>query len=199
MDVKIRVATKGDCKDISRLIMDLAVHDKMSDQVKLSCDELQRDGFSQNPLFECLVAEIADENKSKEGFTIIGYALYFYIYCTWKGRSMYLEDLYVMPEFRDWNIFCLMSLLMSSSGFGIGKSLLSNIAQVAKEKQCARLHLIVLNWNSHSLDFYTARGAQDLTVKEGWHLVHFDGQSLDHLANETQQIRKCVSGEDKVV
>ncbi|XP_061155279.1 thialysine N-epsilon-acetyltransferase-like isoform X2 [Syngnathus typhle] len=184
MDVKIRVATKGDCKDISRLIMDLAVHDKMSDQVKLSCDELQRDGFSQNPLFECLVAEIADENKSKEGFTIIGYALYFYIYCTWKGRSMYLEDLYVMPEFR---------------GFGIGKSLLSNIAQVAKEKQCARLHLIVLNWNSHSLDFYTARGAQDLTVKEGWHLVHFDGQSLDHLANETQQIRKCVSGEDKVV
>ncbi|XP_037125840.1 thialysine N-epsilon-acetyltransferase-like isoform X3 [Syngnathus acus] len=156
----------------------------MSDRVKLSCDELQRDGFSQNPLFECLVAEVADENKSKEGFTIIGYALYFYIYCTWKGRSMYLEDLYVMPEFR---------------GFGIGKSLLSNIAKVAKEKQCARLHLIVLNWNTHSLDFYTARGAQDLTVKEGWHLVHFDGQSLDHLANETQQIRKCVSGEDKVV
>ncbi|XP_077403555.1 thialysine N-epsilon-acetyltransferase-like [Vanacampus margaritifer] len=172
MDFNIRAATKVDCKDISRLIMDLAVHDKMSDQVKLSCEELQHDGFSPNPLFECLVAEVPDENKSQEGFTIVGFALYFYIYCTWKGRAMYLEDLYVMPQFR---------------GFGIGKGLLSNVAKVAKEKQCARLQLNVLDWNTPSQDFYAARGAQDVTVKEGWHLVHFDGQSLDRLARETRQ------------
>ncbi|XP_054611845.1 thialysine N-epsilon-acetyltransferase-like isoform X2 [Dunckerocampus dactyliophorus] len=141
----------------------------MSDQVKITCDELERDGFSQIPLFECIVAEVSEENKSKEGFTTVGYALYFYIYSTWKGRSMYLEDLYVMPEFR---------------GFGIGKSLLSTVAKVAKEKQCVRLQLNVLDWHTSARDFYAAKGARDLTVEEGWHLIRFDGQGLDHLANE---------------
>nr|XP_057942726.1 thialysine N-epsilon-acetyltransferase-like [Doryrhamphus excisus] len=172
MKFSVRAATKADCKEISRLVMELAVHDKMSDQVKITCDELERDGFCQSPLFECIVAEVPEENKSKEGFTTVGYALYFYIYSTWKGRSMYLEDLYVMPEFR---------------GFGIGKGLLSTVAKVAKEKQCVRLQLSVLDWNTPSRDFYAAKGAQDLTVKEGWHLIRFDGASLDDLANETQK------------
>uniref|UniRef100_A0A4W6BUH7 Spermidine/spermine N1-acetyltransferase family member 2b n=1 Tax=Lates calcarifer TaxID=8187 RepID=A0A4W6BUH7_LATCA len=68
----------------------------------LSCFtlELERDGFCQNPFFECLVAEVPEEHISKEGFTVVGYALYFYTYSTWRGRSVYLEDLYVMPEFR---------------------------------------------------------------------------------------------------
>ncbi|XP_077403558.1 thialysine N-epsilon-acetyltransferase-like isoform X2 [Vanacampus margaritifer] len=100
MNFKIRCATKGDCKDISRMIMELALYEKMTDQVKLSCEELERDGFCQNPLFECLVAEVPEENKSGEGFTTVGYGFYFYTYSTWKGRSMHLEDLYVMPEFR---------------------------------------------------------------------------------------------------
>ncbi|KAL7390685.1 hypothetical protein ABVT39_025825 [Epinephelus coioides] len=100
MNFKVRAATKEDCKDISRLIMELAVYEKMSDQVKISHEELERDGFCQNPFFECLVAEVPEEHKSKEGFTIVGYAFYFYTYSTWKGRTIYLEDLYVMPEFR---------------------------------------------------------------------------------------------------
>ncbi|XP_057677721.1 thialysine N-epsilon-acetyltransferase-like isoform X2 [Corythoichthys intestinalis] len=141
----------------------------MTDQVKITCDELERDGFCQNPLFECLVAEVPEENKSKEGFTTVGYALYFYIYSTWKGRSMHLEDLYVMPEYR---------------GFGIGKSLLSTVAKVAKERPCARLQLSVLEWNVPSRDFYARRGAQDLTVTEGWHSIRFDGQSLNDLGSD---------------
>nr|XP_057942729.1 thialysine N-epsilon-acetyltransferase-like [Doryrhamphus excisus] len=168
MNFNIRPATKVDCKDIIRMIMELAVYEKMPDQVKISCEELERDGFNQNPFFGCLVAEVPEE----DGFATVGYALYFDIYSTWKGRSMHLEDLYVMPQFR---------------GFGIGKSLLSAAAQVAKEKQCARLQLSVLDWNTPSRDFYAAKGAQDLTVKEGWHLIRFDGQSLDNLANETQK------------
>uniref|UniRef100_UPI0037E99DE7 thialysine N-epsilon-acetyltransferase-like n=1 Tax=Semicossyphus pulcher TaxID=241346 RepID=UPI0037E99DE7 len=172
MDFKIRTATKEDCKDISRMIMDLAVFLKMPDQVKISPEELKRDGFCQNPFFECLVAEVPEEHKSKEGFTVVGYALYFYTYSTWKGPSVYLEDLYVMPEFR---------------GNGIGKGLLSKVAEVGKKKQCVRLQLCVLNWNTPARDFYAAKGAQDLTESEGWHFIRFDGQNLDNLANEAPE------------
>ncbi|XP_078786635.1 diamine acetyltransferase 2b isoform X2 [Oryzias latipes] len=139
MHFKIRPAKKEDCKEISRLIMELAVYEKMPDQVKIAHEvlvfsmsyncltpdpqfhcstsvELERDGFCENPFFQCLVAEVPEEHKSKEGFTVVGYALYFYTYSTWKGRSIFLEDLYVMPEFR---------------GNGIGKGLLCKVAEVA--------------------------------------------------------------------
>ncbi|KAL7390686.1 hypothetical protein ABVT39_025825 [Epinephelus coioides] len=169
MNFKVRAATKEDCKDISRLIMELAVYEKMSDQVKISHEELERDGFCQNPFFECLVAEVPEEHKSKEGFTIVGYAFYFYTYSTWKGRTIYLEDLYVMPEFR---------------GRGIGKGLLCRVAEVGKNKQCARLEFTVFNWNTPSRKFYAAKGAQDLTESEGWHFLRFDKQSMDNLAKE---------------
>ncbi|KAM9781023.1 thialysine N-epsilon-acetyltransferase-like isoform 3-T3 [Syngnathus typhle] len=141
MNFNIRAATKEDCKDISRMILELALYEKMTDQVKISC----------------------------KGFTIVGYGLCFYTYSTWKGRAMHLEDLYVMPEFR---------------GIGIGKCLMSTVAKVAKENHCARLQLNVLEWNTPSRDFYATRGAQDLTVQEGWHLIRFDGQSLDDLGND---------------
>ncbi|XP_029304683.1 diamine acetyltransferase 2-like isoform X2 [Cottoperca gobio] len=131
--------------------------------------ELERDGFCQNPFFECLVAEVHEEDKAKEGFTMVGYALYFYTYSTWKGRSVYLEDLYVMPEFR---------------GKGIGKGLLGKVAEMGKKEQCVRLQLSVLEWNTPSRDFYAAKGALDLTDNEGWHFIRFDGQNLDNLANE---------------
>ncbi|KAF0038260.1 hypothetical protein F2P81_008744 [Scophthalmus maximus] len=103
------------------------------------------------------------------GFTVVGYALYFHTYSTWKGRSLYLEDLYVMEEFR---------------GIGIGKGLMGKVAEVAKKKQCVRLQLSVLNWNTSTRDFYAAKGAQDLTEREGWHLIRFDGENLDNLAND---------------
>uniref|UniRef100_UPI0009B48461 diamine acetyltransferase 2-like n=1 Tax=Monopterus albus TaxID=43700 RepID=UPI0009B48461 len=74
-----------------------------------------------------------------------------------------------MPEFR---------------GNGIGSGLLSKVAEVGKKKKCVRLQLSVLNWNTPARDFYATKGAQDLTVNEGWHSVRFDGQNLDNLANE---------------
>uniref|UniRef100_A0A3Q1ECH2 Spermidine/spermine N1-acetyltransferase family member 2b n=1 Tax=Acanthochromis polyacanthus TaxID=80966 RepID=A0A3Q1ECH2_9TELE len=136
MNFKIRAATKEDCKDISRMIMELAAYVKAPDQVKISHEELQGDGFCQNPFFECLVAEVPEEQKSKEGN-------------------------------------------------GIGTGLLSKVAEVAKKKkQCVHLHLSVLDWNTPSRDFYAAKGAQDLTVTEGIHVLRFDGQNLDNLANE---------------
>uniref|UniRef100_A0A8C6LJE7 Spermidine/spermine N1-acetyltransferase family member 2b n=1 Tax=Nothobranchius furzeri TaxID=105023 RepID=A0A8C6LJE7_NOTFU len=166
MNFRVRAATKEDCKDVSRMIM-VSWH-----------LQLQRDGFCQNPFFECLVAEIPEEIiliQLKQNFhnIFVGYALYFYTYSTWKGRSLYLEDLYVMPEFR---------------GNGIGKGLLCKVAEVGRSKQCVRLQLSVLNWNTPSRDFYAAKGGQDLTVSEGWHFVRFDGQNLDNLANDAPKI-----------
>ncbi|KAI4814378.1 hypothetical protein KUCAC02_003574 [Chaenocephalus aceratus] len=169
MHFKVRAATKEDCKEISRMILELAVYEKMPDQVKISHEELERDGFCQNPFFECLVAEVPEENTSKDGFTVVGYALYFYTYSTWKGPTVFLDDIYVMPEFR---------------GNGFGKGLLCKVAKVGKEKRCVRLQLTVLDWNTPSRDFYAAKGAQDLTDSEGWHFIRFDGQNLDNLANE---------------
>ncbi|XP_035479982.1 diamine acetyltransferase 2b [Scophthalmus maximus] len=169
MNFKIRAATKDDCKDISRMIVELAAFENMADQMKISHKELESDGFCQNPFFGCLVAEVPEEHQSKEGFTVVGYALYFHTYSTWKGRSLYLEDLYVMEEFR---------------GIGIGKGLMGKVAEVAKKKQCVRLQLSVLNWNTSTRDFYAAKGAQDLTEREGWHLIRFDGENLDNLAND---------------
>uniref|UniRef100_A0A3B5Q5V3 Spermidine/spermine N1-acetyltransferase family member 2b n=2 Tax=Xiphophorus TaxID=8082 RepID=A0A3B5Q5V3_XIPMA len=135
MNFRVRPSTKEDCKDISRMIMELAVYEKMPDQVEISHKELERDGFCQNPFFECLVAEVPEEHKSKEGN-------------------------------------------------GIGKGLLCKVAEVGRKKECVRLQLSVLDWNTPSRDFYAAKGAQDLTVSEGWHFIRFDGQNLDNLANE---------------
>ncbi|KAJ8276105.1 hypothetical protein COCON_G00078570 [Conger conger] len=169
----VRASKPEDCKDVSRMIMDLAIYENMPDQVKISQKELEQDGFSAFPFFHCLVAEVPEEHKSKEGHTTVGYALYFYTYSTWKGRSVFLEDLYVMPEFR---------------GKGIGKALLSKVAAVGKEQQCVRLQFTVLDWNTPSLDFYFSKGAQDLTATEGWHLLRFDGEALDRLANEAPKM-----------
>ncbi|KAJ8266097.1 hypothetical protein GJAV_G00125830 [Gymnothorax javanicus] len=169
MNFTVRAGKPEDCKDISRMIMDLAVYEKMPDQVKISHKELEQDGFSANPFFRCLVAEVPVEHKSQEGHTTVGYALYFYTYSTWEGRVVFLEDIYVMPEFR---------------GKGIGKALLGKVAAVCKEQQCLRLQLSVLNWNTPARDFYFSKGARDLTASEGWHCLRFVGEALDKLAEK---------------
>ncbi|XP_057676258.1 thialysine N-epsilon-acetyltransferase-like [Corythoichthys intestinalis] len=164
MNFTIRPGTKADFKDIWRLLKDLAIHEKMLDEMIVTYEELERDAFSQEPWFESLLAEVPEENK--EGFKIVGLAVYFYTYSTWKGRSVYLEDLYVMPEFR---------------GFGIGKNLLSTLAKVVKEKHCVQLELSVLGQNNRSRAFYSGLGAQDITLRDGWHSLRFDAQSLKNV------------------
>nr|XP_057942728.1 thialysine N-epsilon-acetyltransferase-like isoform X2 [Doryrhamphus excisus] len=148
---------------------ELAIYEKVVNKVVLSYEEFEQDGFGKKPLFESLVAEVPEENKSKEGFTVVGVALYYYTYCTWNGRAVFLEDLYVMPGFR---------------GFGIGKSLLSTLAKVVLEKSCKLMEVNVMAENSQSRAFYTAAGAWDVTVMDNWHTLCFDGKSLHKLANK---------------
>ncbi|KAM9836500.1 thialysine N-epsilon-acetyltransferase [Aulostomus maculatus] len=167
MEFSIRAANMEDCKDVARMIMELAEYEKMTDEVKVTQRDLEQDGFSKNPFFHCIIAEVPEQNKSKEGHMKIGYALYFYSYSSWKGRAVYMEDLYVMPEFR---------------GKGIGKALMSKVAQLGLAAGCNQLNFTVLDWNKSSLDFYLRQGCLDVTAEMGYHYMSCNGEALQHLA-----------------
>ncbi|XP_060921994.1 thialysine N-epsilon-acetyltransferase isoform X1 [Limanda limanda] len=168
MDFSIRAANVEDCKDIARMLMELAEYEKVTDHVKVTQRDLEQDGFSKNPFFHGIVAEVPEQLKTKEaGHTKIGYALYFYSYSSWSGRAVYMEDLYVMPEFR---------------GKGIGKALMSKVAQLGLAAGCNQLNFTVLNHNKSSVDFYLSQGCYDLTDKMGYHCMRCEGEALEHLA-----------------
>ncbi|XP_077117600.1 thialysine N-epsilon-acetyltransferase isoform X2 [Ranitomeya variabilis] len=124
---------------------------------------LRQDGFGDAPLFRCLVVENEDEEKRAAGPRLVGYALSFFTYSTWEGRALYLEDLYVMPEYR---------------GRGIGSRLFAAVAELCLTLGCARLQLSVLDWNKSAISFYRSRGARDLSQDEGWHLFRFLPEDL---------------------
>ena len=112
---------------------------------------------SANPFYFCMIAE-------HEGAPA-GFALYFFNYSTWMGRpGLYLEDLFVHPEFR---------------GLGIGKALLQRVAAIAVENNCPRLQWEVLDWNTPAIDFYRAMGAEFL---DEWRNVRVSGDALARLA-----------------
>ncbi|XP_076829540.1 thialysine N-epsilon-acetyltransferase-like [Brachyhypopomus gauderio] len=167
MELSIRAATLEDCKDISRMILELAVYEKVEDQVKITQKDLEQDGFSKNPFFHAVIAEVPEEHRTKDGHTKIGYSLYFYTYSSWKGRAVYMEDLYVMPEFR---------------GKGIGKALMSKVAQLGLAAGCTQLNFAVLDWNRPSLDFYLSQGCWDVTSDLGYHCMRCEGEALHTLA-----------------
>uniref|UniRef100_A0A3Q0SXR6 N-acetyltransferase domain-containing protein n=1 Tax=Amphilophus citrinellus TaxID=61819 RepID=A0A3Q0SXR6_AMPCI len=159
MDFSIRAASLDDCKDIMRMIM-------VSRHVR-AARNLEQDGFSKNPFFHVVIAEVPEQHRTKEGHTKIGYALYFYSYSSWKGRSIYMLDLYVMPEFR---------------GKGVGKALMSKVAQLALAAGCHQLNFTVADWNKPSMDFYLSQGCFDVTASLGYHCMRCEGEALEHLA-----------------
>lgn len=131
---------------------------------------LRADGFGENPFYYCLVAELLPAPGAPQGpCVVVGYGLYYFIYSTWKGRSVYLEDIYVTPEYR---------------GQGIGTKIIKKVAEVALERGCSQLRLTVLDWNQRAVDLYKALGARDLTEAEGWHSFHFEGDAMRELAGK---------------
>uniref|UniRef100_A0AAZ1XX10 N-acetyltransferase domain-containing protein n=1 Tax=Oreochromis aureus TaxID=47969 RepID=A0AAZ1XX10_OREAU len=146
---------------------ELAEYEKVSDHVKVTQKDLEQDGFSKNPFFHGIIAEVPEQHKTKEGHTKIGYALYFYAYSSWSGRAIYMEDLYVMPEFR---------------GKGVGKALMSKVAQLGLAAGCHQLNFAVLDWNKPSMDFYLSQGCFDITDTMGYHCLRCEGEALKHLA-----------------
>ena len=159
MAMTIRPAAAKDVPQILEFIRALATYEREPDAVTATGADLLRDGFGQNPYYWCLIAE-------QDG-TPAGFSLCFFSYSTWLGRAgVYLEDLFVMPEFR---------------GLGIGKALLKRVAAIAIEKDCPRLGWEVLDWNTPAIDFYRAMGAEFL---DSWRNVRVTGDALRRLAGE---------------
>lgn len=156
-NIKIRKWNQNDARDVLKLIHELAVYEKEPDAVKTTTEDLIRDGFSDTPVFHCLVTEVNGE--------IVGMALYFFTWSTWEGRpTLYLEDLYVKESQR---------------GKGYGLSLFQKLGQIAVEKKCARYEWAVLDWNQPARDFYHSHGASH---KIGWLPYRLEGEALKKLA-----------------
>jgi ribosomal protein S18 acetylase RimI-like enzyme len=105
-----------------------------------------------------------------------GFALYFPIYSTWAGRSLYLEDLFVEPEYR---------------GRGIGKALLTRVASLAVEQGCARLDWSVLRWNTPAIGFYQRLGAYPMSE---WERMRLEGEALARVASAGKPVGAMEAG-----
>ncbi len=129
--INIRVGAESDLPQILNLIKELASYEKAPAEVEVTLGEMQNWGFGKNKLFDFFVAE---ENNS-----IIGLALYYYKYSTWKGKCMFLEDIIVTESERS---------------RGIGKLLFDEVVKIAKQKKVRRLEWQVLDWNEPAIKFY---------------------------------------------
>src|SRR5579863_156946 len=155
----IRPATIHDVPLILQFIRDLAAYEREPDAVSATEADLIRDGFGERPEFRVVIAEWDGEPA--------GFALFFHNYSTWEGRpGLYLEDLFVRPEFR---------------GKGIGKALLVHLARLAREEHCARFVWQVLDWNAPSIAFYESMGARFI---QEWRTMRVEGEALQRLAGD---------------
>ncbi|MFN7239837.1 MAG: GNAT family N-acetyltransferase [Chitinophagales bacterium] len=155
MRFDIRVASANDCSEILKLIKELAGFEKQPDAVILSEEELVKSAFSENPWVFVYVAEI--ENK------VVGMALYYYGFSTWKGRSLHLEDLIVNEKYRK---------------LGIGKALMNQVIQVAKSENVERMSWEVLDWNEPAIKFYESLGTE---FYKDWWLCRLFKEQLEKL------------------
>lgn len=157
--MKIRKGKPEDMKAVLGLIQELAAFEKEPDAVLVTEADLIRDGFGTNPLFQVLVAEIESDSIGKE---IVGIAIYYHRYSTWKGKTIHLEDLVVKESMR---------------GTGLGYSLYSEILKQGKKEQVRRVEWNVLNWNTPAIDFYKKSGAK---ILDDWMVVQMDEEGINN-------------------
>jgi GNAT superfamily N-acetyltransferase len=156
-DVRIVPARSEDVPIILSLIRALGEYERLSHEVVATEDGLRTCLFGDRPAAEVVLAYV-DE-------TVVGFALFFHNFSTFLGRpGLYLEDLFVIPEWR---------------GHGIGKRLLVHLAELAVERGCGRMEWNVLDWNEPALRFYERMGAR---VMKEWKLCRLTGDSLARVA-----------------
>ncbi len=131
MNISIRKGLKGDLPQVLGLIQELATYEKAPAEVAVTIEEMERDGFGENPIFKYYVAEVDGK--------IVGISLYYIKYSTWKGKCVFLEDIIVTEPYRK---------------YGIGKKLFDEIVKVAKEMKVRRMEWQVLEWNEPAIKFY---------------------------------------------
>jgi len=131
MKVQIREGVEGDIPSLLKLVHELAVYEKAPNEVEVSHEQMKQWGFGKEALFKFFVAELNEE--------VVGIALYYYKYSTWKGKCIFLEDIIVTESQRKKNI---------------GSKLFERVAQVAKQEGVKRLEWQVLDWNTPAIAFY---------------------------------------------
>ncbi|XP_063786750.1 thialysine N-epsilon-acetyltransferase-like [Pseudophryne corroboree] len=180
MEYNIRLAQPTDSQHIMRMIRELAEYEKITHFIKLTEEELHRDGFGDVPWFRCLVAELPENERSETGVPFAGYTLFANSYSSWTGRTLHLEDLYVSPQFR---------------GRGLGRRLMRRVAQEGLRSGCSQIHLTVLKWNLPAINLYRSLGAENLTEDPGYQVMSFNGEALRSMGLE-EEPQESVTGED---
>jgi GNAT superfamily N-acetyltransferase len=152
MDIIIRKATPQDMQQVLDLIKELAIFEKEPDAVEVTVADLQREGFGEEPLFSCFIAEVATE--------IVGAAIVYFRFSTWKGRTIHLEDLIVNEAMR---------------GQGVGAALYSEVMKYGFDLGVKRIEWNVLDWNKGAIKFYERTGAR---ILDDWAVVQMDEQGI---------------------
>lgn len=155
MNIHLREATAEDCPRLLELINELAVYEKAPQEVTVTLAEFVDAGFGENPVWKAFVAV--------DGQTIVGLALFYIRYSTWKGCRLYLEDFLVTESYRS---------------KGIGKMLFDRVVQEAKEKGYNGMNWQVLDWNQPALNFYNKYGA---SYESEWLNASFSKERLEEI------------------
>lgn len=157
MTIEIRPAERGDAALILHYIRELAIYEKAEHEVVASVADIESSLFGANSPARGLIC-LQDGQP-------VGYAVYFFSYSTWLGKSgLYLEDLYITPAAR---------------GSGAGKSLLRHLARLAVQQGCGRFEWSVLDWNQPAIDFYQSFGAEP---QSEWVRYRLAGDALQRFA-----------------
>ncbi len=153
----IRPAREEDAEVVANLVRELAVYEKLEDRARATPDDFRRHLFGPRPAAEAALAEVDGQP--------VGFALWFTNFSTFRGQAgLYLEDIFVRPEFR---------------GLGIGKAMLAGLARLAVDRGCGRLEWSVLNWNEPAIGFYRSLGARPM---DEWTVYRIDDEPLRRLA-----------------
>lgn len=154
MSLRIRPATSADTPLILNFIRGLAAYEKLTHEVSATEEQLRRTLFAEPPTAFCVLAFLDDAP--------VGFALYFFNYSTFLAKpGLYLEDLFVLPEYR---------------GRGFGKALLLHLAKLANARGCGRMEWTVLDWNKPAIDFYESLGAKRMLE---WQICRLTGAALE--------------------
>jgi len=144
----IRKGAPADMPAVLALIQELAVFEREPNAVVVTATDLVRDGFQENPLFTTFVAEVNGE--------IVGMALFYYRYSTWKGKTIHLEDLILKENYRKQ---------------GIGFALYQKVIETGSREAVRRIEWNVLDWNTPAINFYEKTGAK---ILNDWRVVQLD-------------------------
>jgi len=163
---QVRPAREDDVPAIVGLVAELAEYEREPEAAEATVDDFQAALFAPHPLAHALVAEVGDDDG---GWTVVGIAVWFVTFSTWKGRhGLWLEDLFVRPEHRR---------------LGLGRALLAELARTCVANGWPRFEWWVLDWNEPAHGFYRSLGAEP---QDGWTTWRLDGAELTDLAGSHQ-------------